>query len=434
MQANKIQELPLNLQANRLVKFGLWLMLLSVGGFLLFSALAPLAKGVNTSGQVIVKGHHKAVQHPIGGIVEEILVHEGQLVQKGQTLIKMNPIKSQTERNRLGLQQQNLRLIKARLEAEQAGSELVLPQDMTANAKLEQQLSLQQKLMNNRLQSLQLETQALNKAKVGLEASLRGLKNSLQSKQKQKKSFYAQYQRYQKLVDKGFMAKDKLLEVERILMQIEADISKTFGENGQLENRILTLSLQALKLKQDYHKNLRNQLNETNEKLASINEQLQVAQFALDNEYLLAPSTGRVIDLQIFTQGAVIPSGMQLMRIVPNNAPLLVQAKLPVQFVDKVKLGVPVDLNFTAFNQNSTPKIKGEVVLISADRLVDKITGMPYYNMQINIKPEQMLRLAKLKIVAGMPVEVFVHLGERSLLSDLLKPIVDRANTGLTEI
>lgn len=435
MSTDTVQELPLNIDATAFVKAGLWLMLISIGGFMLWSTFAPLDKGVNTAGQVIVQGNNKVVQHPVGGIIDKILVREGQHVETGQALIKMNPVNSQAQLNRLSLQQQNLLLIQARLKAERDNQNRIMPPATLENTQQNREnLVLQQQLMHNRQQSLKLENNALNKAKIGIEASLKGLKNSLENKVKQKRSLQAQHKRYTKLVKKGFMAKDELINIERMLMQMESDISKGFGETGQLENRILSLSLQQLKLQQDYQKELRQQLTQATEQIANINEQLQAAKLALENEQLLAPTSGTVIDMQIFTEGGVIPAGKELMRIVPQDSPLMVRAKLPIQYVDKVKKGSSVDLRFSAFDQNSTPKLIGDVALISADRLVDTRTGMPYYDMNIHISNSEISRLGELKIRPGMPVDVFVHLGERSLLTDLLKPILDRTKTGLTEL
>lgn len=435
LSTNTVKELPLNIEASGFVKAGVWLIVLSVGGFFLWSSFAPLAKGVNSAGQVIVEGNNKVVQHPVGGIVEKILVREGQQVKAGQTLIKMNSINSQSQFNRLHLQQQNLIAIEARLKAERDEKTSISPPEFLENTPQNREnLSLQQQLMENRQQSLRLEDNALHKAKIGLEASLKGLNNSIKNKIQQKASLKAQHKRYKKLVDQGFMPKDELINIERIQMQMESDIAKGFGEMGQLENRILSLSLQKLKLKQDYQKDIRQQLTQVSEQISNISEQLQAAKLALENELILAPTAGTLIDIQIFTEGGVIPAGKELMRIVPEGAPLMVRAKLPIQYVDKVKKGSSVDLRFSAFNQDTTPKLVGEVELISADRLVDTITGMPYYDMNVKISDTEMARLGELKIRPGMPVEVFVHLGERSLLTDLLKPIVDRTKTGLTEL
>jgi len=137
--------------------------------------------------------------------------------------------------------------------------------------------------------------------------------------------------------------------------------------------------------------------------------------------------------MNIFTTGGVVAAGAKLMEVVPSGEPLEIEGELPVNLVDKVHEGMPVDMMFTAFNQNSTPRIPGTLTLVSADRLVNDRTGTPYYRVRAKVTPKGMKLLKNLDIKPGMPVEVFVNAGQRSMLSYLLKPIIDRAHTSMTE-
>ncbi|EAW1864017.1 HlyD family efflux transporter periplasmic adaptor subunit, partial [Salmonella enterica subsp. enterica] len=134
-----------------------------------------------------------------------------------------------------------------------------------------------------------------------------------------------------------------------------------------------------------------------------------------------------------FTLGGVIRTGDNLMNILPDNEDLIVDSKLKVELIDKVYEGLSVDLMFTAFNQNKTPKIQGTITMVSADRLIDKNNGEPYYHLQITVSKKDMEKLHGKDVKSGMPVEVFVKMGTRSLLSYLFKPVLDRAYTSLTE-
>ena len=155
--------------------------------------------------------------------------------------------------------------------------------------------------------------------------------------------------------------------------------------------------------------------------------------FQLANSEVRSPVDGTVIGVNVFTSGGVVGAGAKLMEVVPSGAPLEIEGQLPVNLIDKVKEGMPVDMMFTAFNQNSTPRIPGVLTFISADRLQDEHTGQPYYRVRANVTPRGMKLLQHLNVKPGMPVEVFVNAGERSMLSYLLKPIFDRAHTALTE-
>ena len=141
----------------------------------------------------------------------------------------------------------------------------------------------------------------------------------------------------------------------------------------------------------------------------------------------------RSLDLNVFTKGAVIASGFKIMDIVPTDDPLVVEGRLPVHLVDKLHNGLDIELIFSAFNQNKTPHIPGVVTQVSADRLVDERTGEPYYKLLAKVTPEGMKKIANLKIRAGMPVDLFVKTGERTMMNYLLKPIIDHFNMAMTE-
>ncbi len=153
----------------------------------------------------------------------------------------------------------------------------------------------------------------------------------------------------------------------------------------------------------------------------------------MQNAELKAPVAGTVVGLQIFTRGGVIGPGAKLMDIVPADDALIVEGQLPVNLVDKVHVGLPVELIFSAFNANKTPHIPGVVTAVSADRLVDEKSGAPYYRVRAKVTPEGAKMAAKLDIRPGMPVELFVKTGERTMMSYLLKPLFDRAKTSMTE-
>ncbi|MBF3216755.1 HlyD family type I secretion periplasmic adaptor subunit, partial [Pseudomonas aeruginosa] len=164
-----------------------------------------------------------------------------------------------------------------------------------------------------------------------------------------------------------------------------------------------------------------------------LRNRLASARFDLANSEVRAPVAGLVVGQEVFTEGGVIAPGQQLMEILPERQPLLVDARLPVEMVDKVRVGLPVELMFSAFSQSTTPRVEGEVTLVSADRLLDERSEAPYYRVRIRVGEEGVRRLAGLEIRPGMPVEAFVRSGERSLLNYLFKPLADRTHLALGE-
>ena len=155
--------------------------------------------------------------------------------------------------------------------------------------------------------------------------------------------------------------------------------------------------------------------------------------FELANVEVRAPVDGIVVGMNVFTEGGVIGPGFKLMDIVPSDDLLVITGQVPVHLIDKVHVDLPVDLIFSALNQKKTPNIPGTVTQVSADRLMDERTGLPYYNMKAKVTSEGIKQLSDQQIRAGMPVEIFIKTGERSLMSYLFKPILDRLHSSLGE-
>jgi protease secretion system membrane fusion protein len=155
----------------------------------------------------------------------------------------------------------------------------------------------------------------------------------------------------------------------------------------------------------------------------------------LSNVEVRSPADGTVVGLNVFTPGGVVPPGFRMMDIVPSDDPLVVEGQLPVNLVDKVHPGLKTEVIFTAFNANRTPRIEGVVEQVAADRTVDERTGAAYYKVRVKVTPKGAKLIAehKMDIRPGMPVELFVKTGERTMMNYLLKPVLDRARSALSE-
>ncbi|CAI1932116.1 Type I secretion system membrane fusion protein PrsE [Serratia entomophila] len=262
---------------------------------------------------------------------------------------------------------------------------------------------------------------------------LKGLQDSRANKAIQQASLREQMNSMKQLASDGYLPRNRYLEIQRQFAEVNSSIDETLGQIGQLQKQLQESQQRIDQRNADYQREVRTQLAQTQMDASEYRNRLDTATFDLGNTSITSPVDGTVVGLNIFTLGGVVGAGDHLMDVVPSEASLVVDARLKVELVDKVGQGLPVDLMFTAFNQNKTPKIPGEVTLISADRLVDKATGEPYYQMQATVTPQGMKMLSGLDIKPGMPVEVFVKTGSRSMLSYLFKPIMDRARTSLSE-
>ena len=427
----------LQLDDTRYSRLGWLLMLGGFLGFLGWAALAPLDKGVAVSGKVMVSGHRKVVQHPSGGIVERIDVRDGDKVVAGQVLIRLK------ETPLLGLAQ-SLRsqfygslASEARLDAEGDGvSRVNFPAELTALAadpEVASNLALQQQLFDSRRRALLLDQQGIDESIAGAEAQLRGVRDSQASKVLQRTALSEQLQGLRELAREGYIPRNRLLDSERVYAQVLGSISEDYGRIGQLQRQVLEMRLKIRQLAEEYQKEVRTQLADTRVRTEDLRNRLASAEFELANSQLRAPVAGIVVGLDVFTEGGVIKPGQALMEIVPQGEPLLVEARVPVELADKVHPGLPVELMFSAFSQSTTPRVAGEVTLVSADRQVDERTDEPYYTLRAQVSEAGMAQLAGLQIRPGMPVEAFVRTGERSMLNYLFKPLLDRTHMALVE-
>lgn len=427
----------LQLDDTRYSRLGWLLMLGGFLGFLGWAALAPLDKGVAVSGKVMVSGHRKVVQHPSGGIVERIDVRDGDKVVAGQVLIRLKETPLLGQAQSLRSQFYGSLASEARLDAEGDGvSRVNFPAELTALAadpEVASNLALQQQLFDSRRRALLLDQQGIDESIAGAEAQLRGVRDSQASKVLQRTALSEQLQGLRELAREGYIPRNRLLDSERVYAQVLGSISEDYGRIGQLQRQVLEMRLKIRQLAEEYQKEVRTQLADTRVRTEDLRNRLASAEFELANSQLRAPVAGIVVGLDVFTEGGVIKPGQALMEIVPQGEPLLVEARVPVELADKVHPGLPVELMFSAFSQSTTPRVAGEVTLVSADRQVDERTDEPYYTLRAQVSEAGMAQLAGLQIRPGMPVEAFVRTGERSMLNYLFKPLLDRTHMALVE-
>lgn len=419
------------------LRWGLWLVIVGFGGFLCWASFAPLDRGVPVSGSVVVTGNRKAVQHPGGGVIAQLRVHDGEKVQAAQVLVVMNTVTTQTRRDALQSQLRSLQLQMARWAAERTGeSEIVLLPELAAvrdEPEVVEQLALQRQLLINRRAALRSELAAIDEGVAGTQALLSGMQSLLSSKQQQKRLLNEQLSGIRGLAAKGYVARNQLLSMEGELASVEGEISQTHGSIGRLQRQAIELRLQAQQRRDEYSKEVNTQLADGQVQIAALKNQLEKAQADLQDTQIKAPVAGTVVGMAVFTEGGVIQAGQQLMEIVPEDSPMEVEARVPVELIDKVHQALLVELLFSAFDQSTTPRVAGEVTMVGAYRLVDEQTGKPYYALRVKVTQEGMDKLQGLTIRPGMPVEGFIRTGERLLMNYLLKPLTDRLHLALTE-
>jgi protease secretion system membrane fusion protein len=418
-------------------KLGWWIVLAGFGGFILWASFAPLDKGVPVPGTVTVASHLQAVQHQIGGIIDSILVKEGEHVAVGQVLVRMNDVQLKAQAEITRSQLYTARAVEARLLAERDGrKEITFPQDLLTSQhdpRIANNIITQNQLFTSRQLALHHEIAALEENIAGSRMQLRGLEASRASKNAQLKFLEEQLVNLRDLAQDGFVPRNRVLELERTYTQLTGEISAETGNIGRIQRQIAELEQRRIHRQQEYQKEVRQQLSDIKREIDSLSSRLSGQDFELANVEVKAPVDGFVVGMNVFTEGGVISPGFKLMDIVPSDDMLIITGQVPVHLIDRVHVDLPVDLIFSALNQKKTPNIPGTVTQVSADRLMDERSGLPFYNIKAKVTPEGMKKLTDQQIRAGMPVEIFIKTGERSLMSYLFKPILDRVHSALSE-
>ena len=418
-------------------RLGWMIVLFGFVGFVVWASFAPLDKGVPVPGTLSVSSNRKAIQYPNNGTVEAVLVKDGDVVKAGQVLVRMNPVvaKANLEVGRVQLYTAEATAARLRAEIENAPS-INFPKYLTSDKldpRVANNIILQQQLFLSRRTAQQNDLSSIDENIAGLKSQLRGLEDSMINKKQQLGFLKEQVENMRELAKEGFVARNRLLDLERTYAQVIGAISEDNGNIGRVQRQITELNFRRTQRQQEYQKESRAQLNEAQKDAESARSRLPALEYEFNNVEVKSPVAGVVTGLNVFTVGGFVAPNIKLMEIVPESDPLIVEGQLPVHLVDKVRKGMPVELIFSAFNSNTTPHIPGVVTQVAADRTVDERTGMPYYKVRAEVSPEGVKKLAKLELRPGMPVEMSVKTGERTFMNYLMKPLLDRANSSLSE-
>jgi membrane fusion protein, protease secretion system len=432
-----IEMLDVETDATSYARLGWIIVIFGVIGFLTWASFAPLDKGVPLSGNIAVASSRKIVQHQTGGTIDQILTKDGDEVKAGQVLIKMNDVNVRSSAEIARVQWYAAKATEARLLAERDGANAIQFPPVLIEAKKDPRiaanLSSQEQLFATRRSGLQSDLGAIKENIEGLKLQAGGLEESMVNKKQQQEILKEQVTNMRDLAKEGYVARNRLLDLERTYAQVNGSISEDIGNFGRVKRQIAELTFRQSQRMQDAQKEVRTQLADVQKEADSLQSRLEALDFDLKNSLVRAPVDGTIVGLNVFTNGAVVAGGFKLLEIVPKDDALIVEAVLAVNLVDKVHQGLKVEMIFSAFNTNTTPHIPGIITGVSADRAIDERNGQAYYKVRAAVAPEGMKEVAKLAVRPGMPVELLVKTGERTMMNYLLKPVFDRAKTSLTE-
>jgi len=432
---------PLADDVTRWIRIGIALLVLGMGGFLVWASTAPLDEGVPVPGVVTVDTKRKTIQHLTGGIIKKMHVKESQLVKAGEVLIELDDTQARANFESLRQTYVALRAQESRLAAEQFSADRIqfhpeLAADDNASA-ARQFITGQQQLFGTRRAALQGDVGILNESAAAQEEYLKGLTAQLASRQSQLRLLQEQLAGTRDLVKEGYLPRNTQLEQERAAAELNATLSDLQANVLRTGRAISELKLRAAQRKQEFLRDVETQLADVKRDVSATYERLVAAREDFRRVMIHSPADGQVVGLTVFTAGAVIGPGQRLMDVVPVGEALVLEAKIPPHLIDRIHEGLPADINFHGFVNQPQLVVDGSVLSLSADLLTDPPgagqPGMAYYLARVMVTPEGMKKLGTRHLQPGMPADVVIKTGERTLLTYLLKPLQQRLAVALKE-
>ncbi len=410
------------------IRFGLYAFILIFGIFGLWSAFAPLDSAAIAPGIVVLDSNRKQIQHLEGGIVDEILVTEGQFVDAGDTLVRLSETAAKARLELVSGQLHAERATAARLVAERDDAGRIdFPPDLlnSTDPELAEIIESQRRLFTVRQDALSSKIGVLSKRIEQFRDEIRGLRSQTTSTEDQLVLIKEEVSVVDSLLKKGNAVKPRLLALQRQQAELEGRRGEYLAMIARAQQSITQTDIEILNIQNEHLKDLVDQLRETQERIAQLQEQRNTAKDVLDRLVVVAPQSGIITGMKIHTQGGVIAPGETVMELVPQDDKLIIEARVSPQDIDVVHQGLEAQVRLTAFKTRKIPPVRGDVIYVSADRFIDPQTNQGYFLSRIEIDEDELMRLQEVELYPGMPADVLIVTGSRTLLSYLIAPITD---------
>jgi HlyD family secretion protein len=418
--------------------WGMAILLVFVGGFGTWAALAPLSSAAVAPGTVAVDTKRKTVQHLEGGIVSRILVREGERVVPGQPLVRLDTTQALATRNLHRGQLLAERALDARLVAERDGLEgIAFPPDLLGMARgdagIRAILDGQRGIFAARRVALQGQLQILTERIGQLGSQIKGLRAQERAALDQLDLIRDEIASVRALIEKGLERLPRLRSLQRQVADLSGRLGSYRGDIAKAQQAIGETRLEMIDLRNRRAEEVVGELRDVREKIADLEEQMRAAEDVLQRQDIVAPVGGSVVNLKTVTPGGVVAPGDALMEIVPEEDKLTIQAQIRPTDIDTVHPGLPAKVRLTAFKAWVTPMLDGELAYVSADSLSDSETGAPYYDARIEVDRREVGRLDQGHLYPGMPVQAMVVTGELPLLAYFVQPLLDSFSRAFRE-
>jgi len=413
---------------SRRIRSGLIVLLITFVGAGGWAAFAPLDGAAIAPGQVIVESQNRVVQHLEGGIIDELLVRDGDKVEKGDPLVVLSDTRALAELNVVESQLREVLGREARLRAERVGAEEIdfpeelLEQDAPAVRNI---VEGQNALFESRTEALEGQIDIFKQRVQALTQQMNGLRALNQNLDSRIDSYQEELENWQALFEQELADRNRINEMQRELYRLQGEKSSNESRLAELEIKIGETRSELLVTRQNYAEEVAERLRETQQTMADLRARRTALLDTLERTTITAPVTGTVVNMSVQTVGGVVRSGDTIMEVVPSNQEYTIQARVQPQDIDRVSIGQIADVRLSAFNQQTADIIEGELVGLSADALVDEKSEERYYEAKVKITGagKSTMENQGMYLLPGMPAEVMIKTGERTALQYLLDPV-----------
>ncbi|GJL99510.1 MAG: HlyD family type I secretion periplasmic adaptor subunit [Methyloligella sp.] len=436
-----IKDLPQNTPDQEIKKYqrlGLFFLLLLLGGIGGWAAFASLQGAVIASAQITVKSNLKRVQHLEGGIVSEILVKDGDKVEAGQTVLRLDTTKDLANLASLDANLNEQLARKARLSAERDKKQTITFPEMLVkkaenSAEIAKILKGQTNLLKARQASISGQTSQLKQRTEQLNEAIKGITAQVASKKSQLTFIRKELTDLQSLQDKGLVPQNRILALQREEARLQGEAGELVASTARTKVQISETEIQILQVEKDHLSSILTELRETTTQANQLTEQRTALADKLKRMTIIAPKSGIIHQLAVHTIGGVVAPGDPVLMIVPQNSELIFAARVNPQDIDQVFKGQKANVHLSAFDQRTTPEVTGIVTLVSAETTQDQPNTPPYYKVHVELPKDQMARIKNIELVPGMNAEVFIQTKSRLVFEYLLQPLTDQIRRTMRE-
>lgn len=411
------------------MRIGLLVLIFFGVAFIGWGAFVPLAGGAIAPAVISPDGDRKTVQHLEGGIVAELLVRDGDMVKAGQPLVLLESIQPKATHDMLISQQWTLLATQVRLLAEQAGHMHVqFPDNLleTRDERLQAVLEGQRRLFQDRLATHLARKDVLRQRIEQLNEQVKGLQAQVDSSNAQLALIAEELVGKEALLRKNIVTKPEVLKLQRAVAELEGRRGEYLGAIARAQQQIGETHLQILMTDAERTDQVTTRLEQLRGELSTVTEKLNSSVDILKRTVITAPLAGVVLNMRFKTIGGVLRPADPILDIVPADDTLLIDAKISPNDIDVVRAGLPAKVQLSAYSGRSTPRLNGTVRTVSADRMVDDATRQTYYLARVQVDREEIRQSHyKIELIPGMPAEVLIVTGERTMVEYLFQPFLE---------